>query len=499
MSHHLTTFELTALARRALIEDGFAPDFPPPVTAAAQSLDEARIISNAAASPAVKDLRALLWSSIDNASSRDLDQVEYAEKLPGGDIRLLVGIADVDEFVPKDSPVDAFAAANTVSIYTGSDVFPMLPERLSTNLTSLLEGFDRLAVVTEIIVSSSGGDVETVNVFRALVHNYAKLSYQEVGAWLEGNGEIPAAVAGISGMEAQIRLQREAAARLRAFRKRKGALEFETVEAKPVIAGDKIIDLETEKRSVARDIIENFMVTANVEIAEFLEKQSAVSLRRVVKTPERWRRILEIARSFDENLPENPDSLALAEFLARRKAADPAHYPDLSLSIIKLLGSSEYVVQKAENGEETGGHFGLAVSDYTHSTAPNRRYADLIVQRLVKATLAGKPSPYTFEELTAIAARCNEREGASRKVERRLRKTIAAGVMASRIGETFEAIVTGVTARGTFARITIPPVDGRIVAGEAGLQVGEKVLVRLIKTEPERGFIDFARASADES
>jgi exoribonuclease-2 len=498
MSHQLTTFELTALARRALIEDGFAADFPPPVTAAAQSLDEELIISNAAASPAVKDLRALLWSSIDNASSRDLDQVEYAEKLPGGDIRLLVGIADVDEFVPKDSPVDVSAAANTISIYTGSDVFPMLPERLSTNLTSLLEGFDRLAVVTEIIVSASG-DVETVSVFRALVRNYAKLSYEETGAWLEGNGEAPAAFARIPGMEAQIRLQRQAAERLREFRKRKGALEFETVEAKPVVENDKIIDLKTEKRSAARDIIENFMVTANVEMAEFLEKRSAVSLRRVVRTPERWRRIVEIARSFNENLPENPDSPALAEFLARRKAADPAHYPDLSLSIIKLLGSSEYVVQKAGDAEETGGHFGLAVSDYTHSTAPNRRYADLIVQRLVKATLAGKPSPYTFEELTAIAAHCNERESASRKIERRLRKTIAACVMASRTGETFEAIVTGVTARGTFARITIPPVDGRIVAGEAGLQVGEKVLVRLIKTEPERGFIDFARASAEES
>lgn len=488
----LTISELTRLARLALIEEGFAPDFPPQAAEAALSLDEKQVISDAAAG-AVKDLRGLLWSSIDNASSRDLDQLEYAEKLPGGDIRLLVAIADVDEFVPKDSPIDAFAAENTVSIYTGSGVFPMLPERLSIDLTSLHEGSDRLAVVTEILVGGGSGDVETVNVFRALVHNYAKLSYEEIGAWLEG-GEIPARVAEISGMEAQIRLQQEAAARLRRFRKQNGALEFETVEAKPVVAGDKIIDLQTEKRSAARDIIENFMVTTNVETAEFLEKRSAVSLRRVVRTPERWQRIVEIARSFDENLPENPDSFALSEFLARRKAADPARYADLSLSIIKLLGASEYVVQQA-GAEAADGHFGLAVSDYTHSTAPNRRYADLIVQRLVKAALAGEPAPYDFEQLSLIAAHCNEREGAARKVERQIRKTIAASVMAARIGETFEAIVTGVTAKGTFARITAPPVDGRIVRGEAGLQVGEKVIVRLLKTEPERGFIDFARES----
>jgi exoribonuclease II len=479
-----------ALALKALIEEGFAPDFPPPVMKSARALDERQIISAAAAS--VEDLRALLWSSIDNASSQDLDQVEYAEKLPGGDIRLLVGIADVDEFVPKDSPVDAFAAENTVSIYTGSHIFSMLPERLSNDLTSLREGSDRLAVVTEIIISRNG-EVETANIFRAFVHNYAKLSYEETGAWLEGNGETPEAVAKVSGMEAQILLQKEAAQRLRRFRKQNGALEFETVEAVPVFENDKITGLQTEKRSVARDIIENFMVTANVQMAEFLEKRNLVSLRRVVRTPERWNRIVEIARASGEDLPETPDSFALAEFLARRKAADAEHYPDLSLSIIKLMGASEYVVQDA--GAQADGHFGLAVSDYTHSTAPNRRYADLIVQRLVKATLSGEPSPYTFEELSEIAAHCNERESHSRKIERRMRKTIAASVMASHVGETFEAIVTGVTPKGTFARITAPPVDGRIVKGEADLQVGEKVIVRLLKTEPERGFIDFARES----
>jgi len=488
----LSISELTALAARALIKEDLATDFPPPVTEAAATLDERRIISDAAS--AVKDLRSLHWSSIDNEDSRDLDQVEYAEKLPDGDIRLLVGIADVDEFVPKDLSIDDFAARNTLSIYAGSHVFPLLPERLSNNLTSLLEGADRLAVVTEIIIGQNGS-VETINIFRAFLRNYAKLTYEEIGAWLEGNGAIPEAVAQIAGMEAQLRLQYEAAQRLREFRKQNGALEFETVEAKPVIAGDRIVDLKTEKRNSARDIIESFMVTANVGMAEFLEKRNVISLRRGVKTPERWNRIVEIADSFGEALPETPDSFALAEFLARRKAVDAAHYPDLSLSIIKLLGASEYVVQAA--GEQADGHFGLAVSDYTHSTAPNRRYADLIVQRLVKATLAGEPSPYDFEELSRIAEHCNERESAARKVERQIRKTIAASVMATRTGETFEAIVTGATPKGTFARILNPPVDGRIVKGETGLQVGEKVRVRLLKTEPERGFIDFEAAKAE--
>jgi exoribonuclease-2 len=481
----LTIRKLNSLARKALTENGFTAVFLPTVINAAQSLDEQKIISNSS----VPDLRSLLWSSIDNASSRDLDQVEYAEKLSNGDIRLLVGIADVDEFVPKDSLIDLFASLNTVSIYAGTEVFPMLPERLSTDLTSLLEGEDRLAVVTEIIVCPDG-NVRTTNVFRALLHNYAKLSYEETGAWLDGGKQIPEAISRIPELEAQIRLQHEAAKRLYKFRKQNGALEFETVQSKPVIEDDRIIDIQSEKYNSARHIIENFMVTANVQMAEFLEKRNVLSLRRVVKTPERWNRIVEIAGSFGELLPEEPDSIALAEFLERRKTADSVHYPDLSLSIIKMLGSGEYFVQSPD--EEADGHFGLAVSDYTHSTAPNRRYSDLVVQRLVKATIEEKPAPYTLEELKVIAARCNERESAARKVERQMRKTIAASVMTNRIGETFEAIVTGVAAKGTFARILNPPIDGRIVTGEAGLEVGEKVSVRLIEIDLLQGFIDFA-------
>jgi exoribonuclease-2 len=487
--NQLKTSELRALARQDLIENEFTTDFPPPVVEAVESLNEQKIISRALADPSVKDLRPLLWSSIDNAASLDLDQVEYAEKLANGDIRLLVGIADVDEFVPQGSLIDDFAARNTVSIYAGTEVFPMLPERLSTDLTSLRADTDRLSVVTEMTVCLDG-DVQIVDIYRAVTHNYAKLSYEETGAWLDGRGKIPEAVTAVAGMEAQIRLQQEAAARLHKFRKRKGALEFETIESKPIIEGDAIVDVQSEPYNSARSIIENFMVTANVEMAEFLENRNLLSLRRVVKTPERWNRIVEIARAFGETLPHMPDSIALAEFLEKRKKADPLHYPDLSLSVIKMLGAGEYVVQKP--GEDAGGHFGLAVSDYTHSTAPNRRYTDLIVQRLVKATIEGKPEPYTFEELNAIAERCNERESAARKVERQMRKTIAAGVMTDRIGETFQAIVTGVTPRGTFARIINPPVDGRIVEGESGLEVGEKIPVRLIKTDARSGFIDFA-------
>lgn len=482
--------ELDALARQALIDNNFAADFSSQVVEAADALDERPIVSAAISS--VKDLRSLLWSSIDDAASLDLDQVEFAEKLPGGDIRLLVGIADVDAFVPKDSVIDNFADRNIASIYAESRVFPMLPERLSTDLTSLREAVDRLAVVVEMIVGENG-DVQTGDVFRALLRNRAKLSYEEIGAWLDGKGEIPAPVARTDGMEAQIRLQSETAARLHDFRKQKGALEFETVEAKPIFTGDEITGIETERRNAARDIIENFMIAANVQTAEFLENRNAPSLRRVVRTPDRWNRIVAIARNFGENLPENPDSLALAEFLARRKTADPTHYADVSLSIIKLLGAGEYVVQEA--GADAGGHFGLAVPDYAHSTAPNRRYADLIVQRLIKATLAGKPSPYTFEELNRIAAHCNERESAARKVERQIGKTVAASVMAARVGEEFNAIITGINERGTFARVLNPPVDGRVVENETGLQIGDEVRLRLTATDVRQGFIDFARVS----
>ncbi len=490
--NQLTNASLTRIARRAMIENGFAPEEPQKVIEAAESLETKP--PDLTASSSVRDLRALLWSSIDNESSRDLDQVEYAEELENGDIRLLVGIADVDALVPKDSVIDAFAYKNTISVYAANHVFPMLPEQLSADLTSLRAGSDRLAVVVEMIVRADG-DVRTSNVYRALVRNRAKLSYAEIGAWLDENLPTPESVAEVEGLDAQIRLQQKTAAHLYQLRRRNGALEFETIEAAPVVLDDMISDLKTQRRNnSAREIIENFMIAVNVEMAEFLESRHSLSLRRVVKTPARWNRIVEIAASFGEHLPQNPDSVALAEFLERRRKADAVHFPDLSLSIIKLLGAGEYVVQApdATDDSSSDGHFGLAVQDYAHSTAPNRRYADLIVQRLVKATLEKRRAPYSAEELTKIAAHCNERESRARKVERQIRKIIAASVMSSRVGETFDAIVTGITPSGTFARTLRPPVDGRIVLGEEHLQVGEKVRVKLIDTDAEKGFIDFA-------
>jgi len=491
MTHQSTSdsLDLVAIAHQAMLDAGFAPDVPQAVS------QELRLIeSNAQSNPPdsdARDLRTLLWSSIDNRESRDLDQVEYTEALPDGDVRLRVGIADVDALVHIHSPIDAHAAENGTSVYTGIRTFSMLPEKLSTDLTSLVGGADRSAIVIDMVLASDG-TVKTTDVYLARIHNYAKLSYDAIAAWLDQKGEIPAAVANVPGMDAQIRLQLDTAMRLGELRKQHGALELETIQANPVLndAG-KITDLVVTQHNSARGLIENFMIAANVAMAQFLEAKGVMSLRRVVRTPEQWPRIVEVAHALGEQLPETADSRALADFLARRRSADPVHFPDLSLSIVKLLGPGEYAVQKQTWPGD--GHFGLAVHDYTHSTAPNRRYADLVMQRLVKATLTNAPSPYVEEELEKIAAQCTEREDAGRKVERRMRKVAAAVLLESRIGEEFDAIVTGVTPKGTFARLLRPPVDGRVMRGESGLRVGEKVRVRLLATDPRRGFIDFAR------
>jgi VacB/RNase II family 3'-5' exoribonuclease len=486
--NQLTTKELNEIARQAMIENGFETGFPPNVIESVNNLKEN--VTDFLKDPSIRDLRSLLWSSIDDASSRDLDQIEYVEELPNGDIRVLIGIADVDEFVPKGSAVDIHAAKNTISIYAGSHVFPMLPEELSTDLTSLLNDVDRLAIVIEMVVAKDG-TIGSKDIFRAVLHNYAKLSYEEIGAWLDENTPVPNSVSEVAGMQEQILLQFKVAKRLLEFRQNHGALEFETIEASPVITDGNITNIKILHSNSARKIIENFMISANVTMAEFLEKHNFISLRRVVKTPARWDRIVEVAASFGTKLPEIADSLALADFLNARKTADPLHFPDLSLSIVKLLGPGEYTVQLPN--EEIDGHFGLAVRDYSHSTAPNRRYADIVTQRLVKSILNKSPVPYQADELTAIAKCCNERAAAARKVERQTRKAIAASILSSRIGEEFDAIVTGVKPNiGTFARLLNPPADGRIVRGEQGLEVGEKIRVKLIDTDPHRGFIDFA-------
>jgi exoribonuclease-2 len=478
--------DLMAIARQTMIDAGFVPDEPQSV------LDELEAIEsrNQSTLPdtATRDLRTLLWSSIDDRNSRDLDQVEHAESLPNGDVRLRVGIADVDGLVHKDSKIDAHAAENATSVYTGIKTFSMLPEKLSTDMTSLVGDADRSSVVIEVVLANNG-TVKTSDVYRAAIHNYAKLSYEAVGQWLDSKGEVPGAVASVPGMEEQIRLQLETSALLRELRKRHGALELQTIQVTPVMnETGQVTDLAVTEPNSARDIIENFMIAANVAMAQFLEGKGVMSLRRVVRTPEQWPRIVEVARSLGERLPETPDSLALADFLARRKVADPTHFPDLSLSIVKLLGPGEYTVQTSASSSD--GHFGLAVHDYTHATAPNRRFADLVMQRLVKAVLANAPVPYVEHDLTAIASHCTEREDAARKVERKMRKVAAAVLLENRTGEDFDAIVTGVTEKGTFARLLKPPVDGRIVRGEQGLRVGDKLRVKLVSTDPRRGFID---------
>jgi exoribonuclease-2 len=473
---------MVQVAQRVLQENGF-------VTEPAAGL-VASVPAGEPVEPA-RDLRALSWSSIDNVDSLDLDQIEVAERLPDDEIRVLVGIADVDALVPKGSAVDRYAAQNTTSLYTGVRVFPMLPELLSTNRTSLLEdGRDRLAVVTEMIVRRDGSlDDAGTGVYVARVLNRAKLAYGPVGAWLDGAGPAPHGGPAIAD---QLRLQDEAARRLRQLRHQHGALELETIEARPVTRDGAIVDLEIARKNRARDLIEDLMIAANGATARYLEARRLSSLRRVVESPSRWDRIIALAQSYGVALPTAPDAKALADFLAARRVADPVRFADVSLAVVKLLGPGEYMLQRAN--EPDRGHFGLAVTDYAHSTAPNRRYADLVTQRLLKAAAASAPPPYSDEELVQVASHCTERENAARKVERTMRKIAAAVLLSSQIGQTFDAIVTGANDNGVFARLGRPPAEGRIVRGESGLDVGDAVRVRLIATDPSRGFVDFARS-----
>ncbi len=486
------SLDLSAIADEAMTDNGFVPEFPPAVKKEIGALDAKA--SEIFSEESLRDMRKLLWSSIDDPKTRDLDQVEYAESLPNGSIRLRIGIADVDAFVEKQSAIDKHAGRNCTSVYAGVKTFPMLPEKLSTDLTSLVEGEDRLVVVTEMTITGDGS-VESADFYRAIIQNKAKLSYEGIGDWLDGKSGPPKMVKSLPGLETQIRLQSEAAERLIEFRKKLGAIDLGTIQAVPVTNDQgRVIELKVIEPNSARELIANFMIAANVEMAEYLESKGGPSIRRVVRTPKYWDRIVEIADELGEKLPSTPDSRALAEFLARRKKADPLHFPDLSLAVVKSLGPGEYTVQAA--GDEGEGHFGLAVQDYTHSTAPNRRYADLITQRLVKAALKNSSSPYVLDELKEIAERCSDRENAARKVERKMRKVAAALLLDDKIGQVFNAIVTGASEKGTYARLLKPPVDGRIMRGERGLRVGEKVRVRLFSTDPEKGFIDFERAKS---
>jgi exoribonuclease-2 len=479
------SIDLRHAAHQEMIREGFEPDFPPAVLHQVAALPAAD-----PAAAGVKDLRALPWSSIDNPESRDLDQVEYVEARPDGSIRVLVGIADVDSRVSQDSPADHHAAKNTTSVYCGVATFPMFPERLSTGLTSLNQAADRLAIVIEFVVAPDGTQ-SAADIYPALVRNQAQLDYPSVGAWLEQRGHAPAKVEASSVLAGQVRLQDRAAAAMRSQRHRSGALDLETIEATPVTTDGTVTDLAVHKKNRATMLIEDFMIGANVTMAQFLERKGVAAIRRVVKAPERWNRIVDLAKALGEALPATPDAAALAGFLATRRAADPDRFPDLSLAVVKLLGPGEYAVLKP--GDQGGGHVGLAVHDYTHSTAPNRRFADLVTQRLVKGVLASDRTSYPDEPLVQIAAQCTKMEDAARKVERTVRKQAAALLLSHRIGETFDAIVTGANPKGTFVRTLTPPAEGMVVRGQQGMDVGDRVRVRLAGANAARGFIDFAR------
>jgi VacB/RNase II family 3'-5' exoribonuclease len=479
--------DLQATAREVMLAHGFEPDFAPQIPQQLANLKEHP--PKVAATDGVRDLRSLPWSSIDNDTSRDLDQIEVAELLPGGDTKIMIGIADVDAFVPLQSPIDQHAARETTTVYTGIRNFPMLPEELSTGATSLLENQDRLSVVIEFTVESAGA-LKSTDVYRALVRNKAQLQYNSVGAWLEGKSGPPAKVAAASELQEQLKLQDQIAQRLKDQRYQHGALNLQTDEVHPLVLNQQVIDVVKQQKNRATELIEDFMVAANSVVARLLEKVS--SLRRIVRTPERWDRIAQLAATKGEKLPAQPDSKALNDFLLKRKAADPDHFADLSLAVIKLIGPGEYVLERA--GDVAPGHFGLAVQDYTHSTAPNRRFADVVTQRLIKAMLAGQRNPYSDEDLTTIAANCTIKEDAARKVEREMSKRLAAVAMQNHVGEVFDAIVTGVTDHGTFVRILQPHIEGLLAQGQHGLDVGDKLRAKLLRTDVQKGYIDFARA-----
>ncbi|MDO8340186.1 MAG: RNB domain-containing ribonuclease [Candidatus Burarchaeum sp.] len=479
--------DLRGIARRAMRSYGFEPFFPPKVMAAANALD-GRAPERAAKS--VRDLRHLLWSSIDNFDSEDLDQVEYCERAQSGEILIRVAVADVDAYVPKASTIDMHARNNTTSIYTGIEIYPMLPDRLSKNLSSLAPEQDRLAMVVEFSVLRKG-NVRPGKIYRALVRNKAKLVYEQVGAWLEGKAPMPHAITETPELKEQLLLQDEAALRLGKYRAEQGALELETLEARAVVDHEKVLDLVVIEDDRAKRIIENFMIGANGVMSGFLERAGLPTIHRVVRIPKYWKDIVGVAGARGFLLPPIPNALELSKFLLREKKADPERFPDLSLTIVKLLGPGEYVMF---DGRHPIGHFCLAVTHYTHSTAPNRRYVDLIIQRLVKAALGNSRTPYNREEISQAAEWCTNREQASKKVERFMVKAEAAVLLAGKIGHIFDAIVTGASEKGTYARLTHPPVEGRIMHQVRGIHVGQKVKVRLVNLDPAQGFVDFELA-----
>jgi exoribonuclease-2 len=488
MPRNSRRIDLAELAAQIMTDRGLEPDFSPAALSQAASL----AMPDRASGPGVRDLTGMDWASIDNDDSRDLDQLTVSEALPDGRVRVYVAVSDVDASIDRGTPIDDHARTNTTSVYTPGMVFPMLPERCSYDLTSLNEGEERPAVVTTFEVDADGG-LGATQVFRAWVRSKAKLAYNSVGAWLSGDGPAPAPMVRRPAVAEQIRLQDGVASVLFEQRHERGALDLRTIEPKAVMADGAVVDLVEDDRCRAHEIIEDFMVAANGVTAQFLTSAGYPSFRRVVVEPRRWDRIRRLADDLGERLPADPDPRALNRFLGRRRRADPVEYPDLSLSVVKLLGKGEYAVQMP--GDEPIGHFGLAVRDYGHSTAPNRRFPDLITQRLLKAAIAGDPVPYSRDDLIGLAEHCTRQEDAAKKVERQMRKAVAAMVLAPRIGQTFSGIVTGAADKGTWVRLFRPPVEGRLIEGTRGLDVGDRVTVKLVGTDPYRGYIDFVRSN----
>jgi exoribonuclease-2 len=477
---------LKSIAHRVMLERGLLPDFSAAALAEVGRLQRSAPID----SNTIRDMQNLLWASIDNDDSRDLDQLTVAEAMPSDKVKILVAIADVDSSIVNGSAIDQHARNNTTSVYTAAEIFPMLPEKVSTDITSLNFNEDRLAIIVEMVVDADGS-IQESKIYKARVRNHAKLAYNSVAAWLEKKGGIPEEIAAVQGLAENLQMQDQAAQSMKNLRHLHGALSLETIEAKPVFDGDQIRSLEIEEKNRAKEIIEDFMIAANGITARYLSASGFPSIRRVVRTPKRWERIVEIAWEHKYNLPANPDSKALEEFLVKQKAADPLRFPDISLAVIKLLGAGEYMAELPEGN--VPGHFGLAVKDYAHSTAPNRRYPDLLTQRLLKAALDGKPAPYNKDELDVLAVHCTEAEDAANKVERQVGKSAAALLLESRIGEQFDSVVTGASEKGTWVRLLTIPVEGKLVEGFEGMDVGHRLRVQLASVDVQRGFIDFRK------
>ena len=475
--------ELADLAVAAMRERGLEPEFPKPAIEQLKTIDGPSAEDGAG----IVDMTGLLWCSIDNDDSRDLDQLTVSETLPDGSVKIMVAIADVDTLVAKDTPIDRHAQINTTSVYTSARIFPMLPEKLSTDLTSLNPNQVRVATVTEMVFQPDG-TLARSHITRARVHNKAQLAYDAVSAWIEGNGPLPEAADIVPGMDQQLRTQDSVAQQLRANRREQGSLDFQTFQPRAEFDGEQVVAIKQQEQNRARQLIEEFMVATNGVTARFLAGKRRAAIRRVVRSPERWARIAEVAAERGWRLPPDPDAHALEQFLAAERRRDPLRFPDLSLVIVKLMGRGEYVVERP--GGPVIGHFGLAVRDYSHSTAPNRRYPDLITGRLLKAALAGERPPYSDTELEFLANRCTSQEDAANKVERRLRKSEAAMLLEGQIGKVFDGVVTGQSKGSTWLRIFDPPADGKLLASRE-LKVGDKVRARLVFTHVEHGFIDF--------